>query len=101
MPTGSVFTIVGGFALIVLVYGFAVWNVFRRTRGDKFIELASLTTVLFVLMMAAIRSGNFPDWVLEPLAMLLGSLALVSLFFMFRWGYRALRRRGGPILRTN
>jgi heme A synthase len=95
-PTGSISTIIGGCALIVLVCIFVIWSVFRRERSDKFIELASLTTVLFVLMMAAIKSGIFPDWVLEPLAILLGSQALVSLFFLLRWGYRALRQRGAP-----
>jgi hypothetical protein len=82
-----------GSAGLVLAYGLSLWRIFKSNRGDNFIQSASVTVWVFVVTMAATRIHYFPDWVPTSLALLLGLLTFISLFFMFRDGYRALRRR--------
>jgi hypothetical protein len=84
--------IVGGLGLI-LVYGIALWRIFKANRGDKFIECGSITVMVFVLTMAAMKILYFPSWVIEFLEFLVYALAFVSIFFGVQQGYRALSRR--------
>lgn len=81
-----------GSAGLVLAYGLSLWRIFKSNPGD-FIQSASVTVWVFVVTMEATRIHYFPDWVPTSLAVLLGVLTFLSLFFMFRDGYRALRRR--------
>ncbi|HET6930840.1 MAG TPA: hypothetical protein VFI45_11020 [Candidatus Acidoferrum sp.] len=78
-------------AVIVLAYGISLWRIFRRNRGDRFIESASITVMIFVVTMAAVKIHS-PDWVLQFLEVLLYALTFVSVFFGLQQGYRALRR---------
>jgi hypothetical protein len=80
-------------ASLVLAYGLSMWRIFKSNPGDKFLQSASLTVMLFVVTMVAIRTHYFPDWVLTSLEVLLYLLTFLSIFFMFQEGYRALRRR--------
>ena len=78
-------------AVIVLAYGISLWRIFRHNRGDRFIESASMTVMVFVLTMTAVKIHS-PDWVLQFLEVLLYALTFVSVFFGLQQGYRALRR---------
>lgn len=82
-----------GSAGLILVYGLSLWRIIKSNPGDKFIECSSITVMVFVVTMAAIRSRHFPDWFLESLEVLLYLLTFLSIFFMFQQIYRALRRR--------
>ena len=84
-------TIVGS-AGLVLVYAISLWRIFRHNRGDRFIESASITVMVFVLTIAAMKIPNSPYWVLQFLEVLLYALTLLSIFFGLQQGYRALRR---------
>jgi hypothetical protein len=81
---------------LILAYGLALWRIFRRSRGDKFMEFACITTMLFVVTLRLLKIPNFPAWVLESLELLLALLAFVTVFFMLQQAYRALRRRRTP-----
>jgi hypothetical protein len=83
--------IIGGVCLI-LAYSIAVWRIIKTNRGDKFIECGSITLMVFVLTMAAMRISYFPSWVIEFLQFLLYGLALASIFFGAQQGYHALSR---------
>jgi hypothetical protein len=82
-----------GSAGLVLAYGLSLWRIFKSNPGDKFIQSASVTVMVLVLTIAAIRIHYFPDWVLTSLEVLLYLLTFLSIFFMFREANRALRRR--------
>src|SRR5579864_6868464 len=89
-------TILGGIlgALgLVLIYGISFWRIFRTNRGDKFIESACITGILFFGGFACYRIPNFPDWIVFCLMMLAGITSFVSIFFMLQQGFRALRSR--------
>jgi hypothetical protein len=89
-------TIVGGIlgALgLGLAYGLCFWRIFRTNRGDKFIECACITGVLFFAGFACYRIPNFPSWIVFSLMMLSGLMSFVSIFFMLQQGYRAIRSR--------
>jgi hypothetical protein len=83
---------IAGSAILVLGYGISLWRIFRQNRGDRFIETASVTIMVFVLTMAAMKIHS-PDWVLQFLQLLLGLLTFMSVFFGLQQGYRALRHR--------
>ena len=87
--------IVGSIGLI-LAYGLSLWRIFRRSRGDKFMEFACITVMLFIVTLRLLRIPDFPTWVSEPLELLLGLLSFVTVFFMFQQVYRAIRRRRIP-----
>jgi hypothetical protein len=82
-----------GSAGLILAYGLSTWRIIKGNPGDKFIECSSITVMVFVVTMAAIRIRYFPAWVVESLEVLLYLLTFLSIFFMFQQGYRALRRR--------
>jgi hypothetical protein len=82
-----------GSAGVVLAYGLSLWRIFKSNPGDKFIRSATVTVMVLVVTLAAIRINYFSDWVLTSLEVLLYLLTFISTFFMFRDGYRALRRR--------
>src|SRR5258708_37669353 len=84
--------IIGSVGLI-LAYGLSTWRIIKSNPGDKFIECSSITVVVFVVTMAAIRFRYFPDWFVESLEALLYVLTFLSIFFMFQQAYRALHRR--------
>jgi hypothetical protein len=82
-----------GSAVLLLVYGLWLWRIFKSYPGDRFIQCASVTVMVLVAAGAANRIRNFPDWLWEPVTLLLCLLAFLSIFFMSQQGYRALRRR--------
>src|SRR5882672_10072855 len=83
---------VAGGAGLVLMYGLYAWRIFKSNPGDKFMESASVTLMIFVVVLASLRIPHIPDWVLNGLVLLLGIATFVSLFFMVRDAFRFLRR---------
>ncbi len=84
-------TIVGS-AILVLCYGISLWRIFRQNRGDRFIETSSMTIMVFVLTMAAIKIHS-PDWILQFMQLLVGVLTFASVFFGLQQVFRALGHR--------
>jgi hypothetical protein len=78
---------------VVLAYGLSLWRIFSRSRGDKFMEFACITVMLFVVVLRLLKIPAFPAWILQSVEVLLGLLSFVTVFFMFQQLYRAVRRR--------
>jgi hypothetical protein len=78
---------------VVLAYGLSLWRIFSRSRGDRFMEFACITVMLFVVVLRLLKIPDFPAWILQSLEVLLGLLSFVTVFFMFQHVYRAFRRR--------
>lgn len=83
---------IAGSAVLVLSYAISLWRIFRQNRSDKFIETSSMTVMVFVLTMAALKIHS-PDWVVQFLQLLLGVLTFVSVFFGLQQVFRARRHR--------
>ena len=60
--------IIGSVGLI-LEYGFSLRHIFKTNPGNKFIECGSITVLVFVVTMTAIRIRYFPAWGPESLAL--------------------------------
>jgi len=82
-------------AVTVVVLGYAIifWRIFRRFRGDRFIECASVTTFLLAVVMALYRIPNVPSWVVKSILTLLVFFCWLSVYFGLQQVYRALRHR--------
>lgn len=78
---------------VVLAYALSLWRIFSRSRGDRFMEFACITVMLFVVVLRLIKIPDFPVWILQPVEVLLGLLSFVTVFFMCQQLYRAVRRR--------
>jgi hypothetical protein len=82
-----------GGAGLILMYGLYAWRIFKSNPGDRFMESASVTLIIFVVVLASRRIPHVPDWVSNSSVLLLGISTFLSLFFMLQQGYLALRRR--------
>jgi hypothetical protein len=91
--TSSIVVGILGSVGVVLAYGLSLWRMFSRSRGDRFVEFACITVMLFVVVLRLIKIPDFPAWILQPVEVLLGLLSFVTVFFMCQQLYRAVRRR--------
>ena len=80
---------------IVLFVSYAVilWRVFKDSRGNRVIQCGSITLMLFFVMMGLMRIPNFPIDYVAWLGPALFLLCMLTIFFLFQQGYRALRNR--------
>jgi hypothetical protein len=76
-----------------LFYAFIFWRIFKGNRGNRVIQCGSITLMLFLAMLALMRIPNFPVEYMAWLGLLLFPLCLLTMFFLFQQGYRALRNR--------
>ena len=84
MADSNIARTIGISAGLILVYGISS----RRNRDDGFIESASITTMVFGLIMAAINIHS-PNWVLQFWEALLYALTFISLYFGLQQVYVA------------
>ena len=80
---------------LFLLYAFIFWRLFKDNRGNRVIQCGSITLMLFLVLVALMRIPNFPIdyvWWLGPALFL---LCMLTIFFLFQQGYRALRNRKG------
>lgn len=75
------------------VYGFSFWRIFKNNHGNKSMECAVITLILFFVLIALVNIPNFPDWILIALSVLVVPLCLLTLFFFGQRAYRAIRHR--------
>jgi hypothetical protein len=78
---------------VALAYGISCWRIFRRFRGDKFIECASITTFLLMGVIAVHRIPNVPSWVVKAILPLMGLFCWLSVYFGLQQAYHAIRHR--------
>jgi len=88
-PVGKIIGSIG----LVLSYGIALWRIFRRSHGDRFIEFGVATMFVWIVMLALHRIPNIPEWVNTALLFPLYLLCVASIWCLLQQGYRALRRR--------
>jgi hypothetical protein len=86
--TGTVARSIGPF----LFYGFMFWRLFRTNRGNRVIQCGSITLMLFLVMLALTRIPNIPIDYVAWLGPALFLLCMLTMFFLFQQGYRALRK---------
>jgi Ca2+/Na+ antiporter len=84
--------IIGSIGL-VLSYGIALWRIFRRSHGDRFIEFGIATMFVWIVMVALHRIPSTPEWVNTALLFPLYLLCVASIWSLLQQGYRAFRRR--------
>src|ERR1700686_2226066 len=84
--------IMGGLG-VIFGYGFSLWRIFKRNRGDRFIEFGLSTTMLLLVVADLHRFPNMPDWVEPAILPLVFVFCTLSIFFGLQQGYRALRDR--------
>lgn len=78
---------------VLLTYGLLCWRMFSRFRGDKFIEWASITTLLLAVVMAIYRMPNVPSWVVKAMVPLVVLSCWLSVYFGLQQAYHAVRHR--------
>jgi hypothetical protein len=72
---------------LFLFYALILWRVFKDNRGNRVIQCGSITLMLLLVMIAL--PIDYLGW-LGPALFL---LCMLTMFFLFQQGYRALRRR--------
>jgi len=78
---------------LFLLYAFMFWRLFRDNRGNRVIQCGSFTLMLFLVMLALTRIPNIPIDYVAWLGPALFLLCMLTMFFLFQQGYRALRKR--------
>jgi hypothetical protein len=78
---------------VSLPYGLLCWRMFGRFRGDKFIEWASITTLLLAVVMGIYRIPNVPSWVMKAIIPLMFLSCWLSVYFGLQQAYHAIRHR--------
>jgi hypothetical protein len=78
---------------LFFLYAFIFWWTFKDNPGNRVIQCGSITLMLFLVMVALMQIPSVPfDYVawLGPALLL---LCMLTMFFLFQQGYRALRGR--------
>lgn len=79
--------------VVILGYGIFFLGIFRRFRGDRFIECASVTTFLLAVVLAVHRIPDVPSWIEKAILPLLVLSCWLSVYFGLQQVYRAVRHR--------
>jgi hypothetical protein len=80
---------------LFLFYGWLFWRTFKNSKGNRVIQCGTIAVMLFFVILALLRIPNVPFdyvWWLFPAVF---SLCMLTMFFLFQQGYRALRNRWG------
>jgi hypothetical protein len=78
---------------LLLLYAFIFWRLFKDNRGNRVIQCGSITLMLFLVMGALMRIPHFPVDYVAWLGPALFLLCMLTMFFLFQQGYRALHNR--------
>jgi hypothetical protein len=77
---------------VLAIYLNAFWKVFRAHPGNKLVRCGIIALVVFAALLVLIRFPSVPQWLLNYVGLLLLSLCLLTMAFLFQRGYRAVRR---------
>jgi hypothetical protein len=78
---------------LFLLYTFIFWRLFREYRGNRVIQCGSITLMLFLVIVALTQIPHVPFDYMAWLWPALFLLCMLTMFFLFQQGYRALRKR--------
>jgi hypothetical protein len=74
-------------------YAFLFWRLFKDNRGNRVIQCGSMTLMLFLVMVALMQIPRVPVDYVAWLGLALFLSCVLTMFFLFQQGYRALRKR--------
>lgn len=72
---------------------FIFWRTFKDNPGNRVIQCGSITLMLFLVMLALTQIPHVPVDYVAWLGLALFLLCILTMFFLFQQGYRALRKR--------
>jgi len=75
------------------LYAFIFWRTFKGNPGNRVIQCGSITLMLFLVMLALTRIPQVPVDYVAWLGPALFLLCMLTMFFLFQQGYRAVRGR--------
>jgi hypothetical protein len=78
---------------LFFLYAFIFWRTFKDNPGNRVIQCGSITLMLFLVMLALTRIPQFPIDYVAWLGPALFLLCMLTMFFLFQQGYRAVRGR--------
>ena len=84
--------VVSGIALAGF-YAVVLWRVVKRNPRNRVIECGSIALVIVLVLAAAIKVPNIPDWVVPGLGVLFLLVGFLMVFFLIQQGYNAIRHR--------
>ena len=75
------------------LYAFVFWRIFKSHPENRVIRSGSITLILFLVMLALMRIPQVPVDYVAWLGLALFLLCMLTMFFLFQQGYRAVRGR--------
>lgn len=78
---------------VLSLYLYTFWNIFKTHRGNKVVRCGVIALVVFAALVILIRFPGVPGWFLGVVGMLLLSLCLLTIAFLFQQAYHAIRQR--------
>jgi hypothetical protein len=75
------------------LYAFIFWRIFKSHPENRVIRCGSITLILFLVMLALMRIPQVPVDYVGWLGLALFLLCMLTMFFLFQQGYRAVRGR--------
>lgn len=78
---------------VAALYCVFFWRAIKGNRKNKLIVSGCVALTVFMILVILINVDGVPDWVMESLGGLLLFLCLITMFFVFQRGIKAIRRR--------
>ena len=78
---------------LFFLYAFIFWRTFKDNPGNRVIQCGSITLMLFLVMLALTQIPHVPVDYVAWLGPALFLLCMLTIFFLFQQGYRALRKK--------
>lgn len=78
---------------LFFLYTFLFWRTFKDNPGNRVIRCGSITLMLFLVMMALTQIPHVPFDYVAWLGPALFVICMLTMFFLFQKGYRALRNK--------
>jgi hypothetical protein len=83
---------IGGSLCAFFFYSLFFWRTFKSNPGNRVVECASLTLIVFIAFVFLCNPGDLPDWVFGLWLVLIVLLCFTTLFFVVQRIYRSLCR---------
>jgi hypothetical protein len=85
-------TSVRGIAVLAL-YLYTFWSIFKTHRGNNVVRCGVIALVVAAALIVLMRFPSVPGWLLGATGVLLLSLCLLTIGFLFQQALRAIGRR--------
>ena len=78
---------------LLLLVGWTFWRLFKDNPGNRVIQCGGITLMLALVMAWLLNREHPPVDFVASLGPVLFVLCMLTMFFVFQRGYRAVRRR--------